>query len=69
MECFEAVFPGLTHDEILSATPESTKQWDSIATVTLAAVIEEEFGVTIEFDAKLSFTEILSFLRQHCALA
>lgn len=69
MDCFEAVFPALSREQILSATPESVAQWDSIATVTLASVIEEEFGTAVEFDMELSFAEILSFLRQRGALA
>jgi acyl carrier protein len=62
--CFQAVFPFLDEREISSATPETVGQWDSIATVRLAAVIEEEFGVALEMDRNLSFDEILSYLRR-----
>jgi acyl carrier protein len=67
--CFQAVFPFLGEEEIESATPESVEQWDSIATVRLAAAVEEEFSVALELESSLSFREILSFLRQRLALA
>jgi acyl carrier protein len=47
-KCFAAVFPQLTPEEISRATVESVGGWDSLATVTLLAVVEEEFGTTIE---------------------
>ena len=67
--CFQAVFPLLDEPAIVSATPETVGQWDSIATVRLVAVIEEEFGVVLEIYGNLSFREILSLLRQHLAVA
>lgn len=57
-KCFGAVFPGLGADEILRASSSSVATWDSLATVTLVSVIEEEFGVTIapeEYEYMLSF--------------
>jgi acyl carrier protein len=69
MGCFEAVFPRLSREEIVNATPESVAQWDSIATVTLSSVIEEEFGLPVDLDGGLSFPDILSALRQRRALA
>jgi acyl carrier protein len=47
--CFLAVFPELTENDVLTATPSSVKGWDSIATLNLLTVIEEEFGVQIDF--------------------
>ena len=67
--CFQAVFPLLDHRAIDSATPDSVSEWDSIATTRLAAVIEEEFAVVLEFEGNLSFHEILSDLRQRLAVA
>jgi acyl carrier protein len=46
-ECFRSVFPDLSSDEILRASSASVATWDSLATVTLVSLIEEEFGVTI----------------------
>jgi acyl carrier protein len=65
--CFCAVFPELSNDEILHASSTTVQSWDSVAVVTLLAVIEEEFGISIEeenpaeFD---SFEQILSYLQK-----
>jgi acyl carrier protein len=45
--CFSSVFPGLTSEEIRATSAESGGVWDSLSGVTLAAVVEEEFGVEI----------------------
>jgi len=47
-KCFTAVFPKLTASEIPGATMASIEGWDSLATVTLMTVVEEEFGTTID---------------------
>ena len=65
--CFSAVFPELSSEEIFEASPTTVRTWDSVAVVTLLAVIEEEFGITIDeedparFD---SFEAILNYLRE-----
>jgi acyl carrier protein len=46
--CFAAVFPEIPEVELTSARMESVAGWDSIATITLVNVIEEEFGVQID---------------------
>jgi acyl carrier protein len=57
-KCFAAVFPNLSDDEILRASSASIAAWDSLATVTLVSVIEEEFGITI---APEEYEEMISF--------
>ena len=49
-ECFSVVFPDLAPSELAVAAIGKTAQWDSLATLTLAAVIEESFGVSIQPD-------------------
>lgn len=49
--CFSAAFPGLKPDQVASATVQSVAAWDSVATVTLLALIEEEFGVQVDLEA------------------
>jgi len=56
--CFQAVFPDLSAKEISSATASSMSQWDSMAIVTIAALLEEEFKVTIEPD---EYEQLVSF--------
>jgi len=48
--CFASVFPGLTQQQLENASSDSVGTWDSLSTVTLAAVIQEEFNVEIEPD-------------------
>ena len=43
-ECFRAVFPDLPEEEILAASLDRTATWDSLASVKLIAVIEDELG-------------------------
>lgn len=65
--CFSAVFPELSSNEIIEASSATVQSWDSVAVVTLLAVIEEEFRISIEEEdlAKFdSFQRILSYLQQ-----
>lgn len=61
VRCFASVFPGLGEEEILTATADSSGVWDSLSTVTLAAVIEEEFGVQIDPDVLPDLTSFDAF--------
>jgi len=64
--CFSTVLPELTPEEISQASATSVESWDSVATVTLLAVVEEEFGISIN-DENLpmcdSFKNILTYLQ------
>ena len=65
--CFYAVFPELSSEEIIHASSSTVQSWDSVAVVTLLTVIEEEFGISIEEDdpAKFdSFQRVLSYLKE-----
>jgi acyl carrier protein len=48
IRCFQAVFPQLTADDTVKASSSIVSDWDSIATVTLAATVEEEFDVRFD---------------------
>jgi acyl carrier protein len=66
--CFAAVFPDLPADAIPHATPVSVAAWDSIANVTLLAVVEEEFGITVDPDdleRLTSFDALLEYVAVH----
>ena len=58
VRCFASVFPALTPEEIRTASAESIEAWDSLAAVTLVAVVEQEFGVEID---PLDLPELSSF--------
>jgi acyl carrier protein len=46
--CFASVFPGLSPDEIRAASFASVPAWDSLAAVTLVALLEQEFDIQID---------------------
>jgi acyl carrier protein len=67
--CFLTVFPDLPAANVQQATVDSVEKWDSLATVTLVAVIEEEFGIEIDFkddlESFVSFQGIARYLSMH----
>lgn len=63
--CFIAVFPGVSLDEICQSAQSTTSRWDSIAVITLANLIEEEFGFQVNFDRLPefdSFEHVLAYV-------
>jgi acyl carrier protein len=65
-KCFSAVFPELASEEIPHADPHTVGHWDSLATVTLLALIQEEFGASLDFGKlgeTISFGRILAYLQ------
>jgi acyl carrier protein len=56
--CFSKVFPDMTDAQTLQASAGGTPLWDSLATVTLLSLIEEEFGLSLDLD---DFDETMSF--------
>lgn len=66
-QCFVLLFPDLNTSEILTANQRDIAEWDSIAAITLVNLIEEEFGLQIDFEALAeltSFNSILDYLRK-----
>lgn len=66
IRCFATVFPDLDEAGIRRASMGATEGWDSVATVTLINVVEEEFGIEIDLDAveeMVSFSELSEYLR------
>jgi acyl carrier protein len=66
IKCFSAVFSGLSEAELQSAATTNLANWDSIATVTLIALIEEEFKVEVDMDdleRLVSFESVLGYLK------
>ena len=64
--CFLAVFPSLSMATVLTADTTNTKGWDSVASVTLFATVEEEFDIQIDLQdstALFSFIGLLEYLR------
>lgn len=61
VRCFAVVFPTLTEEEILTATAGSVGIWDSLSTVTLAALIQEEFACEIDPEVLANLDSFASF--------
>ncbi len=56
VDCFAAVFPDLPAEEIPTATMDGVEAWDSLGTVTLLSVVQEEFGVQVDPEDVARFT-------------
>jgi acyl carrier protein len=67
VSCFLSVFPELAPEDVEQATSASLEGWDSVASITLLTVIEEEFGINIEIDDPArfnSFKNISAYLQE-----
>jgi len=67
LACFSAVFPLLSPSELESAESSQLPAWDSVASVTLFATIEEEFATEIDVNNMaelLSFKKLEEYLRE-----
>ena len=47
--CFHSVFPDLAAEQVPTASVESVRGWDSLAAVTLLAVVQAHLGVRDHF--------------------
>lgn len=65
IDCFREVFPSLTDDELAAAQYGELEAWDSLASLTLVAVVEEEFEIFLPDDL---VAELTSFERIRAAV-
>ena len=68
LQCFSAVFPDESPETICCANRDSMSQWDSLASVTLLGLIQQEFAVDIDlFDLENlnSFQLLLGYVQSH----
>jgi acyl carrier protein len=66
MRCFSSVFPTLPSGTFANTNTTNTAEWDSVASVTLFALVEEEFGTELDVNALgelTSFDSILDHLQ------
>ena len=66
LTCFSAVFPERSGTELVSASREAMQEWDSLASVTLLTVVNEEFDTGIDlfdFQNLGSFQSLLEYLQ------
>jgi acyl carrier protein len=67
VRCFASVFPTLSEGEIRASDVVSLFDFDSLAGVTLVALIDQEFGVNLDLPDLLelgSLDAIEQFLRE-----
>jgi acyl carrier protein len=65
--CFRATFPDLPLEDIPSASVERVREWDSLHTVILIAVLEEVFDVRIpshRYPDLRSYASVRDYLRE-----
>jgi acyl carrier protein len=48
VKCFQLVFPDLSELEITALAQTSVAAWDSVATIMLLNVIEDEFAIQVD---------------------
>jgi len=66
-KCLSAVLPALPRAQMAGASNTTTKGWDSLATVTLVSLVEEEFGLQVPFEDLenfLSFAGMRDYLQR-----
>ena len=67
LHCFSVVFPELPEEELPRSSVDSVDDWDSLASVNLYSLVEEEFGVEIkleDLENLLSFELILEYINE-----
>lgn len=68
VHCFSSVFPGLSEGQIRDASVDSLPEWNSLAAVTLVALIQEEFGVQVnlaDLPNLVSFSAVQNYVRHN----
>ena len=66
LRCFSVIFPEVNENDLRNASMENVEDWDSVATVTLINVVEEEFDIQIaleDVEDMMSFRLFLNYLK------
>lgn len=72
VRCFSSVFPGVPAQQIRTANVQSLSGWDSLTAVTLATVLQQEFGVEIDFAAfpeSISYSAVRDYIQRRSGAA
>jgi acyl carrier protein len=68
VRCFSSVFPDLNEDQIRNASVDSVSAWHSLASVTLIAVLQEEFALQVnlaDLPNLVSFSAVQNYVRHY----
>ena len=66
-ECFSLIFPKLSQPELQYASVTNIEEWDSLASVNIIAIIEEQFEIEIQPDdleTLTSYQQILRYIQE-----
>jgi acyl carrier protein len=70
VRCFQAAFGELAVEQVPAASVETLQGWDSLQTLILVALLEEEFGLLIppqDFPALRSYASVRDYLHNRIA--
>jgi len=70
LACFASAFPERPEGELSGLSQASHAEWDSVAHVTLIALLGEEFAIELtpdEIEEVSSFATMLALVHQRCA--
>ena len=59
-KCFQTVFPDLPEASISTARQDSVPAWDSVATIMLINVVEDEFRIQMDLERLAEFSSFES---------
>jgi len=68
LRCFTTVFPDLAAEQAAEASQDSVAAWDSVATLNLITLLDEEFGLQVDYDQienLTSFRTILQYVEEN----
>jgi len=71
VDCFCALFPNRSREELLTASRASIAEWDSLAGVTLLTLLQQELHLDIdltEFEHFNSVQAVLDYVASPAAL-
>ena len=55
-KCFQTVFPDLPDANIVTAKQDSVPTWDSVASIMLINVVEDEFRIQMDLERLSEFS-------------
>ncbi len=67
LRCFTLVFPNLSPEQAARASQASLAEWDSVASISLLNVVEEEFQIEVDMEVLAdlsSFDLVLDYLNK-----
>jgi acyl carrier protein len=71
LRCFAAAFPDVAEEALPILEAKATEEWDSVATATVFALVQEEFGIELEVPEELeqldSFSNVYEFVARRLA--